>query len=158
MRPCTSISWISMLTSFYWFRVPNLLKKNKYSISKPPLPYRNSIIVSLRHDRPLCEFEGRKHKSLTLDLSTNYDKEAEMADKEEGFNDDSKQDILSCQRLTKRSLYRVKKKFMKKCCIDISSYTPSKPHQLWPISSYLTSFKGRNISNNGAIDFVGARS
>lgn len=35
-------------------------------------------------------FESRKHKSFTPDPSANDDKKVEMADEEEGFNNDSK--------------------------------------------------------------------
>lgn len=92
------------------------------------------------------------------DPSVNNDKEAEMVNKEEGFDNDSKQDTLFCQCPTKRSLCKVKKKLIKKCCIDISSYIPSKLHQFWPTFSYLTSFEEEDMHNNVAIDLVGRRS
>ena len=77
----------------------------------------------------MCEFEGGKYKNLTPDPLANDNKEAEMANEEKGFDGDSKRDTLPCQHLMKRLLYRVKKKPIKKCCMDISSYTPFKPFQ-----------------------------
>lgn len=88
----------------------------------------------------MYEFESRKHKSLMPDPSADNDKKAEMTNEEQGFNNDNKRDTLLCQYLTKQSICRFKKKSIKKCCIDISSYTPSKPYQLRLISSHLTSF------------------
>lgn len=144
-----------MLTSFYWFRVLSFPKKNKHSISKPPLLHRNFIIVSSKHDRLLCEFKGRKYKSLMPDPWANDDKKAEIANEEKGFDGHNKWDTLSCQHPTKRSLCRVKKKPIKKHCMDISSYTPSKPRQPWPTSSHLTSLEERNTSDDGAMDLAG---
>lgn len=97
----------------------------------------------------MCEFEGGKYKSLTPDPS---------ADEEEGFDGDSERDTLPCQRPTKRSLCRVKEKPIKKRCMDISSYTPSKPRQPRPTSSYLTSLEGGDTSNDGAMDLAGGGS
>ena len=100
------------------------------------------------------EFEGGKHKRLMLNFSTNDDKEVETTNEEEGFDGDSKWDTLLYQRLTKRLLCRVKKTPIKKCCIDISSYTSSKPRQPKTTSSHLTSLEEKNTSNNGAIDLA----
>lgn len=50
-----------------------------------------------------------------------------MANEEEGFDANSKQNTLFYQRFTKQSLYRVKKKPIKKRYIDISRYTLFKP-------------------------------
>lgn len=103
----------------------------------------------------MCEFKGRKHKSLTPDLSANDNKEAEIADEEKKFDGNSKQNTLFCQRLIKRSLCKVKKKPIKKRCIDISSYTSSKSRQPRPTSSHLTSLKGRDTGDDGVIDLAG---
>ncbi len=177
-----------MLTSFYRFRVPSLPKKNQHSTSKPPQLHHNTI-VSSKHDRPMCEFEGGKHKCLTPDPSADDDtrgqqddKEAEMADEEEGFSGDSERDTLPYLHPTKkRSLCRVGEKPSKKRRIkrhpfssrlssdadmgtgdesDISSYTPSKPRHISkprPTSSHLTSLQG-DTSDDGAMDLVGGRS
>lgn len=129
------------------------------------------------------EFEGGKHKSLTPDPSADDDKEAEMANEEEGFDGDSERDTLPCRRPTKkRSLGRVREKPNKKRCIkrhpfssrlssdaemgtgdesDISSYnTPSKPRHISkprPTSSHLTSLEG-DTSDDGAMDLAGGGS
>lgn len=177
-----------MLTSFYQFRVPSLPKKNKHSASKPPLLHRNTI-VSSKHDKPMCAFEDRNHKSLTPDPSANDNtrgqqdnKEAEIADEEEGFGGDSERDTLPYLYPTKkRSLCRVGVKPHEKRPIkyypfssrlssdaetgtgdesDISSYTPTKSRHISkprPISSHLTSLEG-DTSDDGAINLAGRRS
>lgn len=81
-----------------------------------------------------------------------------MANKKEGFDGDSKQDTLPYQRLIKQSLCKIKKKLIKKCYMDISSYTPSKCRQPQLTSSYLTSLEGGNTSNDNTIDLASRRS
>ena len=137
----------------------------------------------------MCAFEGGNHKSLTPDPSADDDargqqddKEAEMADKEEGFGGDSERDILPYLHPTKkRSLCRVGEKPHEKHRIkrhpfssrlssdaetgtgdesDISSYTPLKTRHISksrPISSHLTSLEG-DTSDDGAMDLAGGRS
>ena len=144
-----------MLTSFYRFRVPSPSKRNQHSASKPAPLHRNTI-VSSKHDRPTCGFEGGQHTSLTPDPSSDDDargqpddKEAEIDNEEEGYSGDGKLDTLPYLHPTKkRSLCGVGEKPRKKRRTkrhlfssrlysdaetgtgdesDISSYTPSKP-------------------------------
>ena len=159
-------------------------------IYRAPSCMVTSIVESTsKHDRPMCEFEGGQHKSLTPDPSSDDDargqqddKEAEIADEEEGFGGNSEWDtLLYLDPTKKRSLCRVKEKPHKKRGIkrhpfssrlyldaetgtgdksDISSYTPSKPHHISkprPTSSHLTSLQG-DISDDGAMDLVGGGS
>lgn len=97
-----------MVTSFYQFRVPSLPKRNQHSTSKPP-PLHHNTIISSKHDRTTCEFKGGQHKSLTPNPSANDDargqqddKEAEIANKKEGFSGDSKRDALPYLHPTKK--------------------------------------------------------
>lgn len=106
----------------------------------------------------MYKFKGRKHKSFTPDLSVNNDKEAKITNKDERFDSDNKRNILPCQHPTKRLLCKVKKKLIKKCCMDISSYISSKPRQSQPTSSYLTSFQEGDTNNDGAINLAGGKS
>ena len=77
-----------------------LPKKNIYSTLEPPLLHYNTVVSSKR-DRPICEFQGGNHKSLTPDPSADDDtrgqqddKEVETADEAEEFGGDSERDTL----------------------------------------------------------------
>lgn len=137
----------------------------------------------------MCEFEGGQHKRLTPDPSSDNnargqqdDKEAKIANKEEGYSGDGKRDILPYLHPTKkRSLCVVEKKPRKKSHTkhhhflsrlysdtemgtgdesDISSYTPSKPRHMSkprPTSSHLTSLQ-KDTSDDGVMDLLGGGS
>ena len=176
-----------ILTSFYRFRVPSLPKRNKHSTSKPAPLHRNPI-VSSKHDRPIYEFEGGQHKSLTPDPSSDYDargqqddKEAEIDNEEEGYSGNGKRDTLPDLHPTKkRSLCGVGEKPRKKRRTkrhlfssrlysdaetetgdesDISSYTPSKPYHISkPRPTSPLISLQGDASNNGVMDLVGGGS